>query len=70
MSGSIPTVPSGPERPGPLWNPGSRVAEYLPDADVTLQEEWNRYVEWLLDRQTRPRDAFAAVGGAPAPAGE
>jgi hypothetical protein len=41
----------------------TRVAEYLPDADVTEEEEWSSYLEWLLDRQSRLRDAIAAVGG-------
>jgi hypothetical protein len=41
----------------------TRVAEYLPDADVTAQEEWGSYLEWLLDRQSRLRVAVAALGG-------
>ena len=41
----------------------TRVAEYLPDADVTNELEWGSYLEWLLDRQTRLRDAVAALGG-------
>lgn len=48
----------------------TRIAEYLPDADVTMQEEWDRYLKWLLDRQNRLRDALAAVGGALSLAGE
>jgi len=46
----------------------TRVAEYLVEADLAEQQHWDRYVEWLLDRQTRLRDALAAVGGVPAPA--
>ncbi len=58
---------------GPLdWQtlPGrkaTRVAEYLPSADVSLEEHWDQYLEWLLDRQTRLRNALAAVGGVPQP---
>jgi len=43
----------------------TRVAEYLPDADVAVREEWDTYLEWLLDRQARLRGALAAVGGVP-----
>lgn len=58
---------------GPLvWQelPGrkaTRIAEYLPDADVSTRAEWERYIEWLLDRQTRLRDAVTAIGGVPEP---
>ena len=45
----------------------TRVAEYLPDADVTIQEHWDQYLAWLLDRQTRLREALAAAGGIPEP---
>ena len=41
----------------------TRVAEYLAGADVTAEEEWDNYQEWLLDRQSRLRQALAAVGG-------
>ena len=41
----------------------TRVAEYLAGADVTAEEEWDKYLEWLLDRQSRLRHALAAVGG-------
>ncbi|WP_206665874.1 DUF4268 domain-containing protein [Pedococcus bigeumensis] len=43
----------------------TRVADYLLDADVSVEENWNHYLEWLLDRQTRLRGALAAVGGVP-----
>lgn len=43
----------------------TRVAEYLPGADVSIREEWDQYLDWLLDRQTRLRDAVAATGGLP-----
>ena len=45
----------------------TRVAEYLPDADVSAEENWSQYVDWLLDRQTRLREALAAAGGVPLP---
>ena len=45
----------------------TRVAEYLPDAEVTSEEHWDQYLDWLLDRQTRLRHALAAVGGVPSP---
>ncbi|MBT9273626.1 DUF4268 domain-containing protein [Phycicoccus sp. MAQZ13P-2] len=45
----------------------TRVAEYLPGADVTLEENWDEYLAWLLDRQTRLRSAIAAAGGVPQP---
>jgi hypothetical protein len=45
----------------------TRVADYLPDADVNAEENWNQYLDWLLDRQTRLRKALAAVGGLPQP---
>lgn len=48
----------------------TRVAEYLPDTDVNMQNEWDHYIEWLLDHQTRLRTALAAVGGALALTGE
>jgi len=41
----------------------TRIAEYL-DADVSTQEGWRHYIEWLLDHQTRLRAALASVGGA------
>ena len=41
------------------------VAEYLPGADVTSGEEWGSYLNWLLDRQTRLRQALTAGGGVP-----
>ena len=56
---------------GPLeWQelPGrkaTRIAEYLPDADVSMKADWGRCLEWLLDRQTRLRDALTAIGGVP-----
>lgn len=44
-----------------------RIAEYLPEADVALEERWDDYLGWLLDRQTRLRQAISAVGGVPDP---
>ena len=41
----------------------TRVADYLPDADVASEEHWDQYLDWLLDRQTRLRNAIAAIGG-------
>lgn len=41
----------------------TRVADYLPDADVASEEHWDQYLDWLLDRQTRLREALPAVGG-------
>ncbi|WP_202978435.1 DUF4268 domain-containing protein [Serinicoccus chungangensis] len=58
---------------GPLdWQslPGRkacRVAEYLPDADVTVEARWAEYLGWLLDRQTQLRRALSTVGGVPGP---
>jgi hypothetical protein len=58
---------------GPLdWQelPGkkaTRVAEYLTAADLGSAGDWDAYVDWLLDRQTRLRAALAAVGGIPDP---
>ena len=43
----------------------TRVADYLPDADVTREPEWDKYLAWVLDRQTRLRAALAAIGGIP-----
>jgi hypothetical protein len=45
----------------------TRIAEYLPDADVSVEEHWDQYLSWMLDRQTRMRGALAAVGGVPDP---
>lgn len=45
----------------------TRIAKYLPDADVNAEEDWARYVDWLLERQTLLRDAIASVGGVPSP---
>ncbi len=41
----------------------TRIAEYLPEADVAKEAEWGRYLDWLIDRQTRLRAALTAVGG-------
>jgi hypothetical protein len=52
------------------WLPGrkaTRVADYLTNADVTLEDQWPAYLDWLLDRHTRLRNALAAVGGVPDP---
>ena len=43
----------------------TRVADYLPKADVTNEEHWEQYLTWLLNRQTRLREALTAVGGVP-----
>jgi hypothetical protein len=43
----------------------TRLAEYLPGADVAKEAEWRSYLDWLLERQTRLRAALAAVGGVP-----
>lgn len=45
----------------------TRIAEYLPDAEVSTEQAWDSYIEWLLDRQARLRRAVAAVGGLPDP---
>ncbi len=45
----------------------TRIADYLAEADVAKEAEWDAYRDWLLDRQTRLRAAVAAVGGVPAP---
>lgn len=56
---------------GPLdWQelPGkkaTRIADYLPDADLTDEDEWESYLAWLLDRQSRIRTALSSVGGIP-----
>jgi len=44
----------------------TRVAVYLSGADVSIEENWDAYLSWLLDHQTRLRGALAAVGGVPA----
>ncbi|WP_433165870.1 DUF4268 domain-containing protein [Kribbella sp. CA-247076] len=43
----------------------TRVADYLPDADITTEDHWPQYLTWLLDRQTRLRTALTAIGGIP-----
>lgn len=43
----------------------TRVADYLPDADLALEDEWDTYLEWLHDRQSRLRSSLAATGGIP-----
>lgn len=43
----------------------TRIAEYMADADVERQGDWEQYVAWLIDRQTRLRAALDAVGGVP-----
>jgi hypothetical protein len=50
-----------------LGRKATRVADYLPDADVSIEENWDHYLNWLVDRQTRLRSALAAVGGVPQP---
>lgn len=57
---------------GPLeWDPmegrkATRVCEYLPDASIEDESDWSEYMAWLLDRQTRLRQAVDAAGGVPA----
>lgn len=48
----------------------TRVAEYLEEADVSIEDDWEHYLDWMLDRQTRLRNALGAIGGLPVPAGE
>lgn len=43
----------------------TRIAEYLPGADILLEGEWDHYLTWLLDHQTRLRAALSAMGGVP-----
>jgi hypothetical protein len=43
----------------------TRVAEYRADADVAHEQQWDDYLRWLLDRQTRLRSALVAAGGIP-----
>lgn len=43
----------------------TRIAEYLPDADVAREKQWDTYLTWLLERQTSLRAALAAIGGVP-----
>jgi hypothetical protein len=43
----------------------TRIADYLPDADIAAVDEWDRYVDWLLEHQTRLRNALVAAGGVP-----
>lgn len=45
----------------------TRIADYLAGADVSIEENWDLYLAWLLERQTRLRNALAAVGGVPQP---
>jgi hypothetical protein len=44
----------------------TRVGEVLPGASLSDEERWDEYLAWLLDRQSRLRDAVAAIGGIPA----
>jgi hypothetical protein len=46
----------------------TRVGELLAGALVTDEQRWDEYLGWLLDRQTRLRNAIAAIGGVPTPA--
>lgn len=43
----------------------TRVADYLRDAQIIREDEWPAYLEWLLDRQQRLRNALTRVGGIP-----
>jgi hypothetical protein len=43
----------------------TRVADYLPEADVTKDADWAGYLDWLMDRQERLRVALTAIGGLP-----
>lgn len=41
----------------------TRVADYLPDADVAAADRWDEYLAWLMDRHSRLRLALNSVGG-------
>lgn len=43
----------------------TRIAQYMPGADVAEEGQWDTYIDWLLSGQSRLRDAVAAVGGIP-----
>jgi len=43
----------------------TRIAEYLPGADVAREQDWPGYLDWLIDRQGRLRRAVEMVGGVP-----
>jgi len=52
------------------WQPmagrkAARIAEYLPGADVAREKDWQNYLDWLVDRQHRLRQAVEMVGGVP-----
>jgi hypothetical protein len=44
----------------------TRIGEVLLGASLADEGRWDEYIGWLLDRQTRLRDAVTAVGGVPA----
>jgi hypothetical protein len=43
----------------------TRIAEYLPGAEIDTRAAWDDYETWAIDRIGRLRDAIAAVGGIP-----
>ena len=45
----------------------TRVATYLPDADVRDETQWRRYLEWALGCHVRLRAAVEQTGGVPRP---
>jgi len=43
----------------------TRIGEILAGAHLSDESRWDEYIAWLIDRQTRLRNAVAAVGGVP-----
>lgn len=41
----------------------TRICEYLPGASIERVEDWDEYLDWFLDRQSRLRRAISAIGG-------
>ncbi|MDF1705973.1 MAG: DUF4268 domain-containing protein [Aeromicrobium sp.] len=60
---------------GPLsWEPreglkSSRIATYTDVADVALVDQWDSWVDWLIEAGVAMRHALTAAGGVPLPAG-
>lgn len=44
----------------------TRIGEYLDGAQIENEHDWDGYLEWILDRQTRLRRAIEQAGGVPA----
>ncbi len=44
----------------------TRIGEVLAAASLSDEARWDEYITWLLDRQSRLRNAVAAIGGIPA----